>query len=979
MNHVGNPITWVLIIGLAIIPVGASARGNLAFTSLPRLQFLQSDSKSFLIKLDLPDCWRQPVEVDGRSYQSIAIEGFAPMSEPGLPQLPEKGWLIAIPPESRVNLIVEAQQVQIIETDRILPVPRIVPKQIDPSAEIITGELAFARRYVEDDCIYQTNAFYPPTIAQLGERGRLRDQCFVQLLVRPVQYNPVAGVLRYTRSLKLTLTFEPGNSVLSRQIVPTGNRPESVVFEKLFERTFLNYEAMKGWRGVVDLRDELDTEQSSPAQSSPSYKVSVEQDGIYWLSYSDLQSAGIPVDVLDPRSFKLFNQDQELAIWVEGEGDGRFDAEDSLIFFGQKANTKYTNTNVYWLTFGGRRGRRMTEVETIPGQAPMPAAFPTTVHLEHDLLYQSRVPVVEGADHWYWNIWPSRDGAPLVYRAELRNLGSGSAMATLRANVQGFTTDANVSPDHHLRLFLNGQFLQDVYLDGTNEKIADVSFPQSVLVEGENGIRVEVPGDTGAFFDQGLVNSFEIDYAKQFVATDNQLRFGFVGQGAQRFACEGFTTSDLVIFDITDAGNVKRLINFKVNGEGPYGVQFQDTITTEKEYLAADRMIFLRPARIEEDRPSMLRSRANRADYILLTHRDFFDEVIPLAQHRTAQGHRTILVDVQDVYDEFGAGIFNAEAIRDFLAYAYANWQPPAPSFVLLVGDGTFDFKDNLGTGERTFIPPLLRLVSPYLGEAASDNRYVTISGDDILPDMFIGRLPVSTVQEARVVVNKILRYENETVQGGWHRRLMFVAGEPDNAGAFDLLSDIVADQHLPPSFEREKVYVKVTHPTGADARAALITGINQGRLIVNYIGHSGIQLWAERTGRERYFDITDLGALTNADRLPMVVSMSSVDAFFHYPKVPALSESMLRAEERGVIGWWGGTGLGLSAGHHLMDIGFFDAVFREGQTEIGRATAEGKMRLYQETAGEVGGFGFLIDTYVLLGDPALKLAVPNQ
>jgi hypothetical protein len=86
----------------------------------------------------------------------------------------------------------------------------------------------------------------------------------------------------------------------------------------------------------------------------------------------------------------------------------------------------------------------------------------------------------------------------------------------------------------------------------------------------------------------------------------------------------------------------------------------------------------------------------------------------------------------------------------------------------------------------------------------------------------------------------------------------------------------------------------------------------------------------------------------------------------------------MLRAEGKGVVGWWGGTGLGLSIGHHLMNIGFFDAVFRDNLTRLGPATNAGKVKLYQDTGGQAGGFGFLIDTYVLFGDPALTLAVPK-
>src|SRR5690606_10972851 len=97
------------------------------------------------------------------------------------------------------------------------------------------------------------------------------------------------------------------------------------------------------------------------------------------------------------------------------------------------------------------------------------------------------------------------------------------------------------------------------------------------------------------------------------------------------------------------------------------------------------------------------------------------------------------------------------QAIRDFIAYAYANWTHPVPTYVLLVGDGHFDFKNYYGRDEGIFIPPYLANIDPWIGETAADNRYVTVSGNDLLPDLFLGRLPVKTAVETTQMVNKIL------------------------------------------------------------------------------------------------------------------------------------------------------------------------------------------------------------------------------
>ena len=116
-----------------------------------------------------------------------------------------------------------------------------------------------------------------------------------------------------------------------------------------------------------------------------------------------------------------------------------------------------------------------------------------------------------------------------------------------------------------------------------------------------------------------------------------------------------------------------------------------------------------------------------------------------LAQFRRDQGLRVQVVDVQDIYDEFSGGLLDPHAIRDFIRYAYVNWPGPPPAYVLLVGDGTYDFLNNEGYNVKTFIPPFLANVDPVMGETAADNRYVTVVGDDAMPDLHLGRLPVNT------------------------------------------------------------------------------------------------------------------------------------------------------------------------------------------------------------------------------------------
>jgi hypothetical protein len=134
-----------------------------------------------------------------------------------------------------------------------------------------------------------------------------------------------------------------------------------------------------------------------------------------------------------------------------------------------------------------------------------------------------------------------------------------------------------------------------------------------------------------------------------------------------------------------------------------------------------------------------------------------------------------MVVDVADIYDEFSFGLFTPQAIKDFLDHAYHNWTPPAPQYVLLVGDASYDYKDNLGLGTVNFVPSYTAF-TPYMGETLTDEWFARISGDDTVPDLYLGRLPAATKAQAAVMVDKIMTYENAPNTKTWEKNVLLVA-----------------------------------------------------------------------------------------------------------------------------------------------------------------------------------------------------------
>jgi len=698
-----------------------------------------------------------------------------------------------------------------------------------------------------------------------------------------------------------------------------------------------------------------------PQGPAVAVKLHVLEDGIYELHQADLEAAVLGWGDFDPTRLQLLYRGHEQPLWVEGQGHDL-----TLRFYGRASESRYSAENVYWLQLSSGSGLRMAErrVTAAKGvEVNAVQSYTATVRAEENRLYS---PLVAEGDHWFWALL----AAPVsqTFTVTLSALAPGPGR--LRVEAWASTTGPP-DPDHHLRLYFNGQPVADETWDGMVRHTLEAALSPALLSEGPNIVTLEAPGDTGVDADKVSLDWIEVSYPRRFVAVADRLSFessgglhrltGFSPTAALSSAVSG--RPSVVVFDVThpDESVLVADVVQEPSGEGTTVAFWGEP---GHRYLAVGPTGFQRPTRITRVSAGPdLRAPENQADYVAIAHPDLMDALQPLLRWREAQGLKVVAVPVEAVYDQFNCGLPEPEAIRAFLRHAVESWQKPAPQYVLLVGDATYDPRGYLAPPGANLVPTFL-VPTVFGGETASDTALVRLD-DDPWPDMAIGRVPARTPQQVQTWVTKTLAYERSAAQGPWQRRVIMVADGQDELFRSQS-QDLVA--HLPPEYEVIEFYPE---PGAPDANQQLKQLMNQGSLLVNYIGHGSIDKW----GQDLIFTTDDVGALSNGNRLPVVLNMTCLTGLFTHPRLDSMAEVLLWAEGGGAVAVLAPTSLTLPGDQSFFNQALFQALLHERIPILGPAIVQAK----RQTPADSAESRDVVETFTLFGDPALRLALPTQ
>ncbi|WP_430812108.1 MULTISPECIES: type IX secretion system sortase PorU [unclassified Carboxylicivirga] len=470
--------------------------------------------------------------------------------------------------------------------------------------------------------------------------------------------------------------------------------------------------------------------------------------------------------------------------------------------------------------------------------------------------------------------------------------------------------------------------------------------------------------------------------AKSRIVIDGQLSFrnmDVTGYGqVTRFNISG-VNSNTVLWDVSDHTQPKAITITAAEGEN----YFTYNTAGLKEFVAFDQTADLPVPRFEETIDNQDLRGMEVPDMLIIVYPPFEQEALRLAQiHKEHSGLDCAVVFPYQIYNEFSSGSPDISAIRDYARHLY-NKNKDKFKYMLLFGDGSYD--------NRTYSDKNTNYILTYQSDNSINIQYSYVSDDyygcldesegaNILYDKMdigIGRFPVGTLEEARVMVDRVDNYLNNSEAGSWKTLLSFVGDDGDNnlhMEQADQLSRQVYNDY--PAFDHHKIYFdaypKLTTSSGdryPDVNEAIRQILEQGTLIFNYTGHGSERYLAH----ENVLDKTTIKQLTNYNRLP--VFMTATCEFSRYDDYHDISagEWVVLSPLGGGVALFTTTRIAWSNSNMEINKNFYRYIFKKQEDGI-------KLRLgevMQQTKNRMGSTINRLN-FTLLGDPALQLVYPD-
>ncbi len=807
-------------------------------------------------------------------------------------------------------------------------------------------------------------------------------------------YQLISSELRYEASI----SYERGIPVAIFKLVPFRLNPYNGQAEVLIS---FNYSISCFEEGHSNGMVKNSLASSSVLASGEWYKLSVTETGIHVITYSDLQTMGIDPATLDPKKIRLYGNGGgvlpeslneyrsddlvENAIYVAGEADGIFDAQDYILFYGQSPHAWsyqsfsqafqheqniYSDYTYYFLNTDLGAGKR---IATIPSSTEAPNVF---VNSFTDYLYheQDLFNLVNTGRVWYGEVFDVTTTYNFSY--DIPDLDTSSP-ALLRAYVaaksvqsSSFTFSSGNTPI--MTASISG-------IPASSETYArayigsDWFNPESV-----NKIDIRINYQKTTSSSMGWLNYFELNFKRFLRYSGSQLSFREPSSAGPGSVAE-FTLlnagQEVAIWNVTNPTHAVR-IQTNIAGNNQVFRIAQDTL---QEFIAFNGSDYL-PVTFIEKVPNQDLHGSGPVDMVIITHADFAGQAERLAAfHREMDGLTVLVTDIREVYNEFSSGAQDITAIRDFMKMLYEKSpEGQKPKYLLLFGDASFDYKDRI-EGNSNFIPTWEDDESlTIVYSIATDDYYGFMDGPgDNLLDIGIGRLPVSTVEQATVAIDKIIHYatNSSVVMKDWRNMICFVADDEDANLHLNQAEEMAVFMNSNyGEYNIDKIYVdafpQISTPGGQRApevNSSINNRMNKGALVMNYTGHGGEVGW----GHERFLEISDINSWTNYDHMPIFITATCEFSRYDDPERVSAGELTYLNNNGGAVAMFTTARATFGGSNFNLNTALFEIMFEK---------EDGDWYRFGDLIRIAKNRGGVVDNdkkFILLGDPALQLAYP--
>lgn len=667
------------------------------------------------------------------------------------------------------------------------------------------------------------------------------------------------------------------------------------------------------------------------ASDASALKIEVRTKGIYRIEASTLVQNGF--NPAQSANWRMFVAGAEQPIIVNSDG--------SVEFFGVGLNTIQTDTQVYWLVTDTVPGRRITRnSQTFVKNAGY--AWSRIVAERRDSVYLVTSILNGTADNWYGGVVGPTAASQTLTLSDIAT--SSGATATITIDLQGLTYYS-----HQVSIRLNGVSLGNLNYLSTDAVQWSATVPLSMLVEGTNTITMQaLAGST----DISVTEAIRISYPRANRARGDRVEFS-LAPSSQPSLVKGFTNPNVRIFDVTDpASPIEIVTAARLDSGGSYMVSIAGAPTTRQFFAIAGSNMISRSPTITRNTASNLANAQNSANMVIIGPAEFRSTLEPLAAQRTAEGIQTTVVDIEDIYDEFGNGVRSAEAIRAFFQYAKQNWTVK-PDFAILAGDSSIDPRNYAGTGGPGINRVPAFFVDTWNMETVSDEMLADFNHDGV-GEIALGRLPAKDIAELQIMVGKILGATPLTMAEVQSRGSQFVSdaliGYDFEAGSRNMASSFPTGSNVN--------FVDAAGRDVVQLRADIVNRINGGPAVVNYFGHGSVAIWANT----QFFRTTEAQTLYSPVRVSFFSMIDCMNGYYAGP-ITSLAESVIRQPNGGANAVWASSGWNSAYDQEYFARDFYQKVFTG--MALGEAARQTKL-LYGNTDMRV--------SYIFFGDPSQPL-----